>query len=318
MKTKITLTKKDCLVIFCCAVFLLMCMGAIGGGSREHARRVVCRTNLKGLGTAMILYANDFKNEYPVQGGGYVGPGDWKDRTTDWWDPYKDWADGGNISVGASLFLLVRGSYVSTKSFVCTSSDQKPYDGYIGPSDGVDIGQELVELWDFGHKANGHGPKNCVSYSYQLPYDMGAGRFFPADTQGPAGMALMADKNPWYDPKLNELSMPDPDTWKSVVTNISNDWDYTGINEWEILIGNAQPHNRDGQNVLFNDGHTEFTKRSDVGYQNDNIYTTWSVAVGDVPTEEEIRIGRGYSLIGTGGPKSDRDSWLVNDDQRDY
>lgn len=59
MKTKITLTKKDCVVVFICAVFLVMCMGAIGGGSRKHAKDIVCRSNLRQWYLAMSEFTND-------------------------------------------------------------------------------------------------------------------------------------------------------------------------------------------------------------------------------------------------------------------
>ena len=48
------------------------------------------------------------------------------------------------MSIGASLYLLVREADVSPKSFVCGAGGQSAYDGK-NPSDA-----DLVELWDFG------------------------------------------------------------------------------------------------------------------------------------------------------------------------
>jgi hypothetical protein len=221
------------------------------------------------------------------------------------------------------MFLLVREADVSTKSFVCKSSDQKAYDGAIPASD--DTGQELVELWDFGHKNANSGPRNCVSYSYQFPYSLGNStpfKFFPPDSVGPAGMALMADKNPWFDPKLNLGSgRPKPGEWEGEVNNIGPYYDDNTLDKGERLVGNAFAHNREGQNVLFNDGHSEFVKISDCGYENDNIYTNWDANVGVIPTggdDDYLRIGPEPAphKINSGGPKSNRDTWLVNDDDR--
>jgi hypothetical protein len=79
MKTKMTLTKKDCIVIFTCAVFLLMCMGAISGGSRKHAKDIVCQVNLHRLYLAMYEFADD--NE----GGLWTGY-DWTNQAESrWW-----------------------------------------------------------------------------------------------------------------------------------------------------------------------------------------------------------------------------------------
>ncbi len=302
-------------VIAIIAMLLAILMPALNKVKRL-AQRLVCATNLKGLGTAMIVYSNDFDDEYPVQGGGYDHT--WADRTSGYAALDKDWAVEENITAGASLFLLVREADVSTKSFVCKSSDQKPYEGEVHAA--ADDGQELVELWDFGHigQLPRTGPQNCVSYAYQIPYDVGfltPARFFPADAVGPAGMALMADRNPWYDPKLNvpTTGTVDSDSWESFVDNIENDWDFTGIDKYLIQVGNAFPHNREGQNALFNDGHSEFVKRSDVGYENDNIYTPWGVAPGVAPDEEQVRIGGSANIVNTGGSKANRDSWLIND-----
>jgi len=60
------LTKKDCLVIFCCAVFGLMSLGAIGSGGREIAKFMVCKSNLKNLGQAGLLLTNDNDGYFPI------------------------------------------------------------------------------------------------------------------------------------------------------------------------------------------------------------------------------------------------------------
>ena len=59
MKTKKTFTKKDCLTGLICAVFALMCMGAIGGGSRKHAKEIVCRSHLRQWYLAMCEFTDD-------------------------------------------------------------------------------------------------------------------------------------------------------------------------------------------------------------------------------------------------------------------
>jgi hypothetical protein len=56
---KTTLTKKDCLVIFCCAVFLLTALGATGAASRERARRILCKANLYQWYAAIKGFADD-------------------------------------------------------------------------------------------------------------------------------------------------------------------------------------------------------------------------------------------------------------------
>lgn len=53
------LTKKDCLVVFVCGIFLLMTLGAAGAGSRERARRILCRANLHQWYAAVKGFADD-------------------------------------------------------------------------------------------------------------------------------------------------------------------------------------------------------------------------------------------------------------------
>ena len=116
-------------VIAIIAMLLAILMPALNKVKRL-AQRLVCATNLKGLGTAMIVYANDFDDEYVEQGRGY--PHDWGEGTAGWQiQNYQFDSPGTSLSVGASLFLLVREADVSPKSFVCKSSDQKEYDGYV-------------------------------------------------------------------------------------------------------------------------------------------------------------------------------------------
>lgn len=53
------LTKKESLAIFCCAVFMLTALGAAGAGSRERARRTVCKANLYQWYQAIKGFADD-------------------------------------------------------------------------------------------------------------------------------------------------------------------------------------------------------------------------------------------------------------------
>jgi prepilin-type processing-associated H-X9-DG protein len=42
------------------------------------------------------------------------------------------------------------------------------------------------------------------------------------------------------------------------------------------LVYNAYPHQREGQNVLYNDGHVKFETTTNTGVDNDNIYQRWA------------------------------------------
>jgi len=75
MKPKATFTKKDCIAVLVCGVFLLANIGAIGNEGRKRAKEVLCRSNLRQWGTIFKMYANDNDGYFPSFVG-YVGDDD--------------------------------------------------------------------------------------------------------------------------------------------------------------------------------------------------------------------------------------------------
>ena len=286
---------------------------------KKIAMRVVCGTNLKGLGTAQTVYANDYDDEYTVQGAGNsslvwsVGTDGWQKTTGE-----MPWSSRTNITVGASLYLLVREADVSPKSFVCPSGDQQEFDGKN------DFDLDIVDLTDFGNPAAtiSMGPEKCVSYSYQLPYvggtaaGSGAKGSYAASGTLSAAFAVMADQNPYFDDKLTKGGLAaDYSNAQDIVGPLGGPSPPAAGGDWEAIekvlvqIQNAQPHDRESQNVLFADGHTSNEKRTDIGVKNDNIYTRQ-----DTTADESAR-RRGVlptSLSDT-VPLNSSDSELVND-----
>jgi hypothetical protein len=59
VKSILTLTKKDIVVVLVCAFFLLMNLGAIGARGREHAKRTLCASQLGKWARAIIMHAED-------------------------------------------------------------------------------------------------------------------------------------------------------------------------------------------------------------------------------------------------------------------
>jgi prepilin-type N-terminal cleavage/methylation domain-containing protein len=308
-------------VIAIIAMLLAILMPALNK-VKKIAQRVVCGTNLKGLGTAQAVYANDYEDMYAKQGG--TSTVSWWYETPGFQVPDKDWNAGAvTCSVGASLYLLVREADVSPKSFVCGSGGQTAYDG----ANTSDLNPDLVELWDFGSTSaipdgdSGLGPRGHVSYSYHFPYSSRA-----ATGAASASFAVMADKNPWFDPKLDESSGDITAVEAPGVVHRLYQYFLEGSTDterWQKQVANAYPHNREGQNVVFGDGHSAYEKTSDVGVRHDNIYT---IQVAGASTEGAIRCGVGaedfYFVPDSPTaasscnpiPVSAQDSMLVNDD----
>lgn len=314
-------TLVELLVVIAIIALLVAILAPALSRVRGMAERVACAANLKGLGTAMVVYAADNDDEFPIQGG--KGSHTWTHFTNGWQNPQKDWADGGNITVGATLFLLVREADVSPKSLICRSGREKAFDG----SNDLDL--DIVELWDFGTYENAFGsyaqyksgPKNHVSYAYQLPYLVsGSPAAYPADAMGEAAMAIMADKNPWFDPLLTvnsgDVTVTNPEGWEAYVDYILWD-DETRVDKWQLQIGNSSAHVREGQNVLFADSHAAFVKRADIGVRNDNIYTPeGGAATNPADPRRRGNLSSDDGVVGDDWPISMQDSFLVNDDDR--
>ena len=226
---------------------------------------VRCATNLKGLGTAMMVYASENNDFFPV----LPGTGMWSDKLGFEYDmPEPDFGPEGaqgNVprTITASWYLLVRNEDVSPKSFVCPQSSETKFNGEN--SKGLDI----VQLWDFGPQ-----PFRYVSYAMHNPYGG-----FPADATLSAAFAVAADMNPWFEngkivppgkdnlpPQIIKLS--DPSTWK---------------------LGNTKSHDYEGQSVLYINGHSAYSTQPNIGIKNDNIYTYWSKEYQ--PSDEDIQCG---------------------------
>jgi prepilin-type processing-associated H-X9-DG protein len=237
-------------------------------GIRKSPIRVICGTNLKGLGTAMTVYANDYNGNYPE----LKGTGPWSKVLGFAYDLTEpDFKDGGaqdNVgrTITASWYMLVREADVAPKSFVCPVSDQEEFDGK-NP-----LNRDIVELWDFGPD-----PYKYVSYVMHNPY----GRF-PSHEKLPASFVVAADMNPYME-NGDFISNP-----KDTVLHKKADPSSPFLNQ----LYNASHHGTEGQNVLYADGHSSWETRPDVGVKNDNIYTYWRIKTDEKPNELDQRIGQ--------------------------
>jgi hypothetical protein len=255
---------------------------------RQVAFRMVCGTNLSGIGKAMLIYANDYDDELPRAGG---RNSTWSGRIPQWladnrFTAYGLSADGsgGQATISSSFYLLVKYAEVTPKSFVCKSDSGTTE---FKPSNYGAGGRELIDLWDFGPEAVNH-----CSYSYHMPYGL-----YALTTSSEPGMAVAADRNPFIDSPAAEAQGK-----IDLIAGFNPDGGREAIN-----LGNANAHQEDGQNVLFMDSHVNFEKRPTCAINDDNIYTFWTDN-----TEIGKQIGA-LPLPGVSEPADRLDSLLVND-----
>lgn len=251
---------------------------------RELAFRVVCGTNLAGLGKTMLVYANDCDGQLPRAGG----------RNSEWGGPIQWNAldrmaaygmagnDGGRATISSSLYLLVRYSDASPKSFVC-KSDTGTTQWELTSTPGYVPGMELGDAWDFGN-----APQEHCSYAYHWPFGT-----YALTTAGDPGLAVAADRNPWQVSPAGEARTET--MWTDFSPNAATEG---------VRLGNSVTHQEEGQNVLFLDTHVDFVKTSACSVEEDNIYTLWA-------SQADKAKGSRYTKRST-GPQNRKDSLLLH------
>jgi prepilin-type processing-associated H-X9-DG protein len=258
------ITRLEVVVVVLIGTLIVAMIVPASRHARTDASREVCRAHLAEIGKAMLLYAHDYAGKFPQPGGPHAVWG----NMLRWDAPTRQMAfataadgSGGKASISSAFYLLVKYAELHPKDCVCP--------GDVGATEFrlSDYSKDLTltDVWDFGPQA----PTHC-SYAYQAPF----GGYYLTTASDPR-MAVAADRSPWFlspgsEPVSPELFKPDPvGTRKPSETA-----------RW----GNSPSHGRDGQNVLFVDGHVAFENRSDCGLDQDNIYRVSSVAGRGAPS----------------------------------
>jgi prepilin-type N-terminal cleavage/methylation domain-containing protein/prepilin-type processing-associated H-X9-DG protein len=244
--------------------------------ARETANRVKCASNLRQIGQAILLYSNENRGAYPRTFTSVATT-----VTPTWGTQLAAAPAGGADSFGvpgvspndvtAALFLLMRTQDITSEVFTCPSSN--------------------AEKWDFGGGSNTAlnwcnwdstaGLAKNLSYSYQNPYpDQNAiSSGFKLNNSISAEFAVASDINPG--------------------TSGTNDNVFlvgTSSSAREMKMGNSNNHDEDGQNVLYGDGHVEFTQNPFVGVQRDNVFTRRASSTGFQGDTGATNYGSPYDL----------------------
>jgi len=212
--------------------------------ARETANRVKCASNLRQIGQAMLLYANENRQQWPrtvVRGTNDGEVNQFSGATSD--DPFKDAAGTrpADNDVTAALFLLVRTQDIGTEVFTCPSSNADKDTFETGTTE-----DSAQERGNFTASTN-------LSYGIANPYGTATGYRWNAN-QNPE-FAVAADQG---DPTQNDgLTQNSPASDQKKV--------------------NSPNHDGDGQNILYGDGHVEFKNTSWAGVRNDQVFTPTTV-----------------------------------------
>lgn len=267
----------ELLLVILVVLFVLWFIFPAINRPRSISPRLMCATNLKGLGMAMMIYSYDYDEEYPMIG----------DSKDVWSDKlgfnYDTGIEAVNsvlakekcpVTLTANWYLLIKYADVTTKQLICPSTDMIYFE--YEKND-----KSIEDLWDFGPNPFKHC--SYVTFNRYTKYKPTA--------EDKAGLVIAADISPFFDTEG------------------------TGqiIQQEQTEPGNSLAHKNKGQNVLFNDGHVVFEKTPTVGIDDDNIYTYWS---GDGSQPEHKQIGQNPTSRDTVNPKQNQpqdanDTFLV-------
>ncbi|HVT87961.1 MAG TPA: prepilin-type N-terminal cleavage/methylation domain-containing protein [Tepidisphaeraceae bacterium] len=228
--------------------------------ARETANRVKCAANLKSIGQSLLLYAGDNHGAYPRTMGANSSAalptwGSCATSTTPFIGtpgaqrPY-------DYDISAALYLLLSTQDITGDVFVCPSSGATKWD-FGG-------GSNTAQCW-----SNWNGASDVtlhISYSIQFPWgDSGSG--FKWNSSQAADAAIMADINPGTPNTLNNVGSGAGGSSDNVLAVLPSSGASTGLK-----FGNSNNHDKDGQNVLYGDGHVDFQQTPFCGANGDNIY----------------------------------------------
>jgi prepilin-type processing-associated H-X9-DG protein len=244
------------------SIILVLLLGTFTIGQAqmadEVANRVKCASNLRQVGMAILLYSNENRGAFPrvrydvanvaptwgtpYEGNAKLGPVDAK-KSEMFIDKDADALPKAN-DVTAALFLLLRTQDITPGVFTCPSTGQTA----------MSFGPKKNTALNWTNWPGNQGILQHLSYSYQNPYPtkeaIAAG--WKLNNAITAEFAVAADMNSGVDALMKVPIAAGVDAAR---------------------VGNSPNHGGDGQNVLYGDGHVEFTGHPYVGVAGDNIYT---------------------------------------------
>jgi prepilin-type N-terminal cleavage/methylation domain-containing protein/prepilin-type processing-associated H-X9-DG protein len=254
-------------VIFVIAIVTSVLLPTMNRTRCCASNRVKCGSNLRQIGQAILLYANENKGAYPrtfyTAGGNLTFSNDTSDGAAER-NPFGDKGLPGKVGdndVTAAIFLLIRTQDITPEVFICPSSDAEK-DNY-GTAAGISA-QSKTSFTDW---------RKNLSYSFANPYpdEAAINNGYKLNVTTGAEFAIVADLNPGVGDGY-DVTFPNKETSSAR----------------DMQKANSRNHHGQGQNVLYGDGHAEFQQNPFCGHKRDNIYTVSGSTDGSVTTSKMV------------------------------
>ena len=227
-------TLVELIVVIAIIAILVAILSPALMGALRWAKEAVCASRLETIGKGMVSYSSTNDESFPVAPAllftGTGNKNNWQGTVIGATRGTVSGDTAQNVTITRSLWLLVIGGQVPVQAFICPATESEP-----------DV---------YGANTYDFTSGDYINYSYQVPY--GKPLVHLGSTNG---MALLADRSPWFDN-----------------TNGSYDATDIGVPVASNTGQNSYNHDQRGQNVMYPDAHVEWAPTPNAGVDGDHIY----------------------------------------------